>query len=145
MLLIGKIMLGAASTVVAMGAIVSSEGFVNVRVQENKPDGTHLHIIAPVMPMNIALHFVPRSKLQDAAAQVRPWLPMIDAAIQELKNADDLNLVEVTGPEQHVKVVTRGGSVVVDVTDGNDDVHVSMPLSEIRRVVHEIAAAGPTI
>jgi hypothetical protein len=145
MLLLGKIMLGAAGTVVAMGAVVSSEGFVNVRVQENKPDGTHLHIIAPVMPMNVALHFVPRRKLQDAAERVRPWLPVIDAAVQELKKADDLNLVEVSGPGEHVKVATRGGSLVVDVTDPGDDVHVSMPLSEIDRVVHEIAAAGPTI
>jgi hypothetical protein len=145
MLLVGKILLGAAGSVVAMGAVVSSEGFVNVRVHEKKPDGVHLHIIAPVMPMNIGLHFVPQGDLKEAAAQLRPWLPVIDAAVLELKKSDDINLVEVSGPDQHVKVATKGGSMVVDVTDAEDDVHVSVPLSEIDRVVHEIAAAGPTI
>ena len=145
MLLVGKILLGAAGTVVAMGAVVSSEGFVNVRVHEKKPDGVHLHIIAPVLLMNVGLHFVPREHLKEAAEQVRPWLPVIDAAVKELKKSDDLDLVEVTGPDEHVKVATHGGSIVVDVTDPEDEVHVSLPLSEIDRAVHEIAAAGPTI
>jgi hypothetical protein len=145
MLLVGKILLGAAGTVVAMGAVISSEGFVNVRVHEKKPDGVHLHIIAPVLLMNAGLHFVPREHLKEAAVQVRPWLPVIDAAVQELKKSDDVDLVEVSSPNEHVKVSTHGGSMVVDVTDENDEVHVSMPLSEIDRVVHEIAAAGPTI
>jgi len=145
MLLVGKILLGAAGTVVAMGAVVSSEGFVNVRVHENKPDGVHLHIIAPVLLMNVGLHFVPREHLKEAAEQVRPWLPVIDAAVKELKKSDDVDLVEVTGPDEHVKVATHSGSIVVDVTDPEDEVHVSLPLSEIDRAVHEIAAAGPTI
>lgn len=143
MLLVGKILLGAAGTVVAMGAVVSSEGFVNVRVHEKKTDGVHLHIIAPVLLMNAGLHFVPRKDLKQAGEQLRPWLPVIDAAVQELKNADDINLVEVIDDHQHVQVATKGGSIVVDVTDENDEVHVSLPLSEIDRVVHEIAAAGP--
>jgi hypothetical protein len=88
---------------------------------------------------------VPREHLKEAAEQVRPWLPVIDAAVKELKKSDDVDLVEVTGPDEHVKVATHGGSMVVDVTDAEDEVHVSLPLSEIDRVVHEIAAAGPTI
>jgi hypothetical protein len=145
MLLVGKILLGAAGSVVAMGAVISSEGFVNVRVYEKKTDGVHLHIIAPVLLMNAGLHFVPRQHLKEAAEQVRPWLPVIDAAVQELKKSNDVELVEVRGPDEHVKVATKGGSMVVDVTGADDEVHVSLPLSEIDRVVHEIAAAGPTI
>ena len=144
MLLIGKILLGAAGTVVAMGAVVSSEGFVNVKVHEKKSDGVHLHIIAPVLLMNAGLHFVPRHHLQEASEKIQPWVPLIDAAVQGLKESDDVDLVEVTQPDQHVKVATSGGSIVVDVTNEEDDVHVSLPLSEINRVVHEIAAAGPT-
>lgn len=144
MLLIGKILLGAAGTVVAMGAVVSSEGFVNVKVHEKKPDGVHLHIIAPVLLMNAGLHFVPRHHLREASEKIQPWVPLIDAAVQGLKESDDVDLVEVTQPDQHVKVATSGGSIVVDVTNEEDDVHVSLPLSEINRVVHEIAAAGPT-
>ena len=85
MLLVGKILLGAVGSVAAMGAVVSSEGFVNVKVHEKKPEGVHLHIIAPVLLMNVGLHFVPRRDLKQAAEQVRPWLPVIDAAVEELK------------------------------------------------------------
>lgn len=144
MLLIGKIFLGAAGTVVAMGAVISSEGFVNVKVHEKKPDGVHLHIIAPVLLMNAGLQFVPRQHLREASEQIQPWLPVIDAAVQGLKESDDVDLVEVTQEDQHVKVATSGGALVVDVTDPENDVHVSLPLNEINRVVHEIAAAGPT-
>jgi hypothetical protein len=35
--------------------------------------------------------------------------------------------------------------MVVDVTDPGDEVHVALPLSEIDRAAHEIAAAGPTL
>jgi hypothetical protein len=145
MLLVGKILLGAVGSVVAMGAVISSEGFVNVRVHETKPDGVHVHVIAPVLMLNVGLHFVPRRNLKDAAEQVRPWLPVIDAAVQGLKDSNDLRLVEVSGPDQHVKVATQGGYMVVDVTDPENEVHVALPLSEIDRAVHEIAAAGPTL
>jgi hypothetical protein len=145
MLLVGKILLGAVGSAVAMGAVISSEGFVNVRVHEKKPDGVHLHIIAPVLLMNVGLHFVPRRNLKEAAEQVRPWLPVIDAAVEELKRGDDVQLVEVSGPDHHVKVATQGGSLIVDVTAPEDDVHVSLPLSEIDHAMHEIAAAGPTL
>jgi hypothetical protein len=144
MLLVGKILLGAVGSVVAMGAVISSEGFVNVRVHETKPDGVHLHIIAPVLLMNVGLHFVPQRELKNAAEQIRPWLPVIDAAVQELKRGDDVQLVEVSGPDHHVKVASSGGYMVVDVTEPDDEVHVALPLSEIDHAVHEIAAAGPT-
>ena len=145
MLLVGKILLGAAGSVVAMGAMISSEGFVNVKVHETKPDGVHLHIIAPVLLLNVGLHFVPQRNLKNAAEQVKPWLPVIDAAVEGLKESGDIQLVEVTGPDHHVKVATDGGYMVVDVIDPGDEVHVALPLSEIDRAVHEIAAAGPTL
>jgi hypothetical protein len=145
MLLVGKILLGAAGSVVAMGAMISSEGFVNVKVRETKPDGVHLHIFAPVILMNIGLHFVPQRNLKNAAEQVKPWLPVIDATVKGLKDSENVQLVEVTGPDHHVKVATDGGYMVVDVTDPGDEVHVALPLSEIDRAAHEIAAAGPTL
>ena len=139
MLLVGKILLGAAGSVVALGALISSEGFVNVRVQEKKPAGMHLHIFAPVLPLNVALHLVPRHDLKNAAEQVRSWLQVIDTAVEELRKSDGIDLVEVNSPGQHVKAAISGGSMIVDVTDEEYQVHVSLPLSEIDRAAHEIA------
>ncbi|HXW17967.1 MAG TPA: hypothetical protein VEJ39_06670 [Candidatus Acidoferrales bacterium] len=145
MILVAKLALGALGTIVTAGAIVSSEGFISVRVHEKKPDGTHLTIYVPALLADEGLRFVPKEKLQDASAQIRPWLPTIHAAIEELRSAGDTTLVEVREPAQHVTVAARGGAIVVDVDDDGNTVHVSTPLRTIDSAIDQIAAAGPNL
>jgi len=145
MILVAKLALGALGTMVTAGAIVSSEGFISVRVHEKKPSGTHLTIYVPALLADEGIRFVPKEKLQEASEQIRPWLPTIHAAIDGMRSEGDTTFVEVTEPGQHVVVATRNGAIVVDVDDENETVHVSTPLRTIDAAVDKIAAAGPNL
>ena len=74
---------------------------------------------------------------------MRPYLPAIDAAIPALNDSPDGVLVEVADPGEHVLVRKIGGSIVVDVNDSQDTVHVSVPLRAAQSAIHEIAEANP--
>jgi hypothetical protein len=144
MILLGKIALGMTGIVFAGAGVLSSEGFVQVKVVQKQADGHHINVIAPAVLGPIAAHFVPRQNLREASQQIRPWLPVIDTALDALREADDVVLVEVKDPGEHVRVAKEGGSIVVDVDDPGETVHVSAPLRAILGTVDQIAAAdGP--
>lgn len=146
MLLFGKIAMGTLGTVALAGAVISSEGFIHVKVHENQPNGTHLSFVVPAMIVPVTLKFVPRKYLAGPARQIGPWLPVIDAALSGLNDcADGTTLVEVTDPNQHVSVVKSGGAITVDVQDPDETVHVAVPLRAMRSAIDEIASgAGPS-
>ena len=141
MILIAKIGVGVLGTVVAAGAALSSEGFIHVKVDEKQPDGTHLSLVVPAATVPLSLHFVPREKLKDASADIRPYLPIIDAAIPALEQCPDGVFVEVRDPEEHVLISKSGNSLIIDVNDSGDIVHVAVPLRAAQSSIHQIAAA----
>ena len=144
-MILGKLAIGAVGMVVAGGALVCSEGFVHVRVHEKQPGGTSINIIAPMAIGEGALYCVPKEHLRDAAGEIRPWLPTIEAALNSMQDLPDMTFVEVTDGDQHVLVSKSGGNIVVDVNDDDDTVHVSTPLRGTRHAIEEIAAAGQKI
>ncbi|MGB8543182.1 MAG: hypothetical protein WCD49_16255 [Candidatus Acidiferrales bacterium] len=145
MLLLGKIALGVVGTTVAGVGLLCSEGMVEVKVVERQPEVHHVYVIAPAMLAPIAVHFAPQRDLSHAAAEIRPWMPTIRAVLDQLRETDDVTLVEVKEPDQHVRVAKEGGSIVVEVEEKDDTVHVSTPIRAISSTIEQLAAAGPTI
>ena len=144
MVFLAKLGIGVLSTAMVGGAALSSEGFIHVKVHETRPDGTNLTLLVPAVLAPIGLSFVPRQQLAQASADLRPYMPAIDAAIPALEDIPDSVLVEVTDPGEHVTIRKSGGSLVVDVKDQEDVVHVSVPLRAARSAMREIAIAnGP--
>jgi hypothetical protein len=144
-ILFGKIALGVVGTAVAGLGLLCSEGMVEVKVVERQPEVHHVYVIAPAMLAPIAVHFAPQRDLSQAAAEIRPWMPTIRAALEQLRETDDMTLVEVKEPGEHVRVTKEGGSIVVDVEDHDDTVHVSTPIRAISSTIEQLAAAGPSI
>lgn len=144
MMIFGKIMLGIAGTAFASAGLLCSEGLVHVDVHEKQPHGHHIHVLAPALIAPIGVYFAPKADLADASAQIRPYLPVIRAALDGLRDTDDVTLVEVNEPGQHVRVAKEGGSIVVDVDDADDTVHVSTPIRAISSTVEQLAAAAPS-
>ena len=72
-------------------------------------------------------------------------MPTIRAALDQLRESDDLTLVEVKEPGEHVRVAKQGSSIIVDVEDRDDTVHVSAPLRAISNTVEQLAASAPSI
>ncbi|HWG59016.1 MAG TPA: hypothetical protein VN661_08215 [Candidatus Acidoferrales bacterium] len=140
MILLAKIALGIAAAGALGAAVLCSEGFVNISVVQTKPESHHVHIIAPAMIAPVAMRFIPRDRLRDPSGQLQASMPEIRAALDSLRHAPDMALVEVTDPTEHVRISKSGGSIVVDVRDPDDTVHVSVPLRTISSVLEEIAA-----
>ena len=144
MILLAKIGVGFLGTAVVGAAALSSEGFINVRVHEKQPDGHNITVIVPAALVPTVLKFVPRERLSDSSAELREYLPVIDAAIPALEQCPDGVFVELIDANEHVIVAKRGGSIVVDVNDTDETVHVSVPLRAAQSSIHQIAAAnGP--
>jgi hypothetical protein len=143
MVLIGKIALGLMGTAVAGVGLLCSEGFVEVKVVETRPEVHHVFVVAPAIIAPIGMHFVPKRHLAEAARQIQPWMPTIRAALQQLRDADNMTFVDVREPGEHVQVTKDGGSITVDVVDKDETVHVSVPIRAISSTIEELAAASP--
>lgn len=142
MILLAKLGVGVLGTAMVATAALSSEGFIAVRVHEKDANGTHIAFITPAALVPATLHFVPRRDLKEAAANIQPYLPIIDAAIPALEECPDGVLVEVTDPGEHVLISKSHGSVVIDVNDHGDIVHISVPLRAAQSSIHQIARAN---
>ena len=142
MILLAKLGIGVLGTALVTGAALSSEGFIHVNVNEKAADGHHINLIVPAALVPVGLKFVPRQHLAEAAQNLRANMPLIDAALPALEQCPDGVFVEVTEPGEHVLVAKSGGSIVIDVNDADDVVHVSVPLRAAESAIHEIAAAN---
>lgn len=144
MFILAKIGLGFMGAALVGGAALCSEGFIQVKVHEKQQNGSNVSLIVPAAIVPMALEFVPNRHLARASAELRPYLPAIDEAIPALEDCPDGVLVEVIDPGEHVVVAKVGDSVVVDVHDADETVHVAVPLRAARASLHEIAdAEGP--
>jgi hypothetical protein len=141
MMLLGKLVLGFAGTAVAGAGLLCSEGMIVVNVLEKSPERHHIFVPAPAMLIPIGMHFAPKDKLAEASREIRPYLPTIRAAIEGLRESEDITFVEVKEPGQHVRVAKSGGSIVVDVDDEENTVHVSTPIRAISSAIEQLAAA----
>lgn len=145
MILLGKVALGIVGTAVAGVGLLCSDGMVEVKVVERHPEVHHVYVIAPAMLVPIGMRFAPRRELSHAAAQIQPWMPTIRAALDQLRESDDVTLVEVQQPGEHVRVAKEGGSIVVDVEEEDETVHVSTPIRAISSTIEQLAASAPSI
>ena len=142
MIFLAKLGIGVLGTALAGTAALSSEGFIYVNVQEKQPGGSHVHVLVPAALVPTAMHFVPRHNFANSSHDLSEALPIIDAAIPALNDSPDGVLVEVRDPGEHVLVAKRGGSIIVDVNDHDETVHVSVPLLAAQSAIHQIAEAN---
>lgn len=140
MILVAKIALGMAGVAVAGVGALCSEGLVHVKVVEKEPRGTHINVMVPAVLAPIAMHLAPRHHLAEATRQIQPYMPVARTALEGLRDTDDVVLVEVKGPDEHVRVAKWGGSIIVDVDDANETVHVSTPIRAVSSTVEQLAA-----
>ena len=142
MFLLAKVGIGIMGTAVVGGAMLCSEGMLRVKVHEKQADGTNINLVVPAALIPMTLKFVPDHHLAHASAQLRQYMPAIDAAIPVLEDCPDGVLVEVIDPGEHVLIEKRGGSIVVDVNDANDVVHLEVPLRAVHSAIHESGPNG---
>lgn len=141
----GKIMMGLGYTTLIGGAVLFHEGAITVSVQEKKPDGHHVFVLAPaaVVPWAIALAPEQHIRFENMPPEAREALPVLAEAADKLADMPDFVLVEVQSPREHVKVEKRGGSLIVNVESDQETVYVSVPLRAARHTLENLAARLP--
>jgi hypothetical protein len=142
MILLAKVALGMAGVAVAGAGMLCSEGIVHVKVVEKQPQGVHINLIVPATLVPMAMHFAPQRNLAQAARQIQPYMPVVRATMDGLRDSDDIVFVEIRGPGEYVHVAKSGGSIIVDVDDPDATVHVSAPIRAVATTVDQLAAAG---
>ena len=145
MLLLAKAALGLGGALVLAGAYTFHEGVIRVDVDEYCAGGSHVHLWVPAAAVPMAMHFVPRHHLQDAAGHTQDCLPLARVLLKELKKFPEADFVEVVDGPQHIQIRTRGGRLQIDVVDPDENVHVLVPLSTLDDVTAQLEANAPGV
>ena len=130
-MLLAKIALGLASTVAFAAIYTFREGVIRVDVDEFRAGGSHVHLWVPAAVVPVALRCAPKNHMQDAAEQIKPWMPTIRELAKELDKYPEANLVEVVDGSDHVQIRTHGGKLQIDVNEPGESVHVAFPISTL--------------
>lgn len=143
MMILAKLAVGTATTLMFATVYTFREGTIRVDVDEHRDGGSHVHVWAPAAVVPMALHFVPDDKLREAAQHANEFAPLIKIAVKELRRYPNTTFVEVDDGDEHVKVATVGSKIQVDVEGPEENVHVAVPLSTIDDVISQIARRQP--
>ena len=131
-----SLVLGGVSAVAVLAAAVYHAGTVDVEVLE--ANGNRISISVPTTIVTAAVGLVPDRVFGEAAEEVATYWPACQAAVRELGQSPDAVFVSVTGPDFEVRVAKEDGALLVDVQDGGDRVHVSIPIKTVVAIVEKI-------
>jgi len=126
-----------------LAGIVADGGIIAAKVHQKKPHGTNLRLYLPAVLVPVGMKIAPGEPLRRAASEVKEFLPAMRVAAEELSKCPDGRLVEVSSPREQVRIVKSGGSLVVDVSSAQEEVHVSLPLKMVGKVFRELEARAP--
>ncbi len=142
-MLFAKIALGLAGTIAVAGAYTFHEGVFCVDVDEDRPNGSHVHFWLPAAVIPNAMRLVPKEQLERGARQAAPWVPLVRSVTKELAKYPDIDLVEVRDVTQHVQIRTHNGKLQIDVDAPGEQVHVRCPLSTLDEVFSQLETFSP--
>jgi len=144
-MILAKLALGFASTIVFASVYAFREGVIRVDVDERREGGSHVHFWLPAAAVPMAMHFVPKHHFREACEHASDFLPLIQIVTSELRHYPNTTFVDVQDGGDHVRVATVGTKLQVDVVNSEQDVHVAVPLTTVNDVALQIAESQPGI
>ena len=145
MLLLAKAALGLGAFVMVAGAYVFHEGVIRVDVDERRGDCPHVHFWVPATVVPAAMHVVPRERLERAAQQARPLLPVLREVSKELRKYPNAELVDVRDNQQHVRISVHDAKLYIDAVSDGDNIHVSVPVETISDIADGLESVAPGV
>ena len=133
-MLLAKIALGLASTMAFAAVYTFREGVIRVDVDEYRAGGSHVHLWVPAAAVPVALRCTPRNHLENAAENIKPWVPTIRQLAKELEKYPEANLVEVVNGDDRVQIRTHAGKLQIDVHEPGESVHVAFPIATLEEI-----------
>jgi hypothetical protein len=143
MLLAAKIALGCGAGLVLMTAYTFRQGVIRIDADENRPNGSHVHLWFPAAGVTMAMHMVPSRHFSNIGEEAQRFMPVLHAIAKELDKYPEAELMEIQDGPQHARVRTHNGSLLVDVDEPDEHVHVACPLATIDDVAKQLAAYAP--
>jgi hypothetical protein len=147
-----KILVGIAATLCllfgslayATYRVVTRDGVLTVDVVEKAPGGARIKLMVPGVLVNFCLSFVPAAMPPEERERLREEIgryePLLAAVVDELEKSPDMVFVEVEDAEERVTISKRDGHLVIDVTTGDEDVRVEVPVESVRAVWRNVLA-----
>ena len=116
---------------------------ISVNVETRQPEKHHIYVAGAgdACADRDALHSERASRR--ACARNSALVADDSRGLDALSESEDITFVEVKEPGQNVRVAKSGGSIVVDVNENDETVHVSTPIRAMSSAIEELAAASP--
>lgn len=133
---LGAVVLSALAGL-ATATLIADWVVVDVRTPD--PENFHIVVPFPLVVADIAMAFVPEHALEDAQVpdEVRAQRTAILGALEALANTPDGNLVEVTTPEEYVRIFMEDGELAVHVDAEDARVRCTVPLDGIYQALED--------
>lgn len=145
MVFLAKAALVLGATVALGSAYVFHEGVIRIDVDENHNGGSHIHFWMPATTVSMGLRLAPRHCLERAAAQSRPFLPLLREIAKELEKYPNAELLDVHDASDHVRVGVHNGKLYIDAVTDTDNIHIHCPAAIIADVADRLEDAAPGI
>jgi hypothetical protein len=144
-MILAKLALGFASTMVFATVYTFREGTIRIDVDDHRDGGSHVHFWVPAAAVPMAMHFVPKEHLREASSHASEFLPLVQIVTKELRRYPNTTFVEVEDGADHVRVSTGGTKLQIDVVNPEENVHIAVPLSTVNDVAAQLANSAPGI
>jgi hypothetical protein len=144
-MILAKLALGFASTMVFATVYAFREGTIRIDVDDHRDGGSHVHFWVPAAAVPMAMHFVPKEHLREASSHASEFLPLVQIVTKELRRYPNTTFVEVEDGADHVRVSTVGTKLQIDVVNPEENVHIAVPLSTVNDVAAQLANSAPGI
>jgi hypothetical protein len=141
--LFAKITLALTASAVVAAGYVCHQGVL--RVEQDDFHGKHVNIWIPAAIVPVAMHVVPKRKLQEAAAQAAPWLPALHAFTKGLEKYPNVELADIRESQDHVSIRTHDRTLLISADQSDNRVRVSCPLGLLQSVSETLADNAPGI
>ena|SRR5437868_3760670 len=144
-MIIAKLALDFASTIVFTTVYTFREGVIRVDVDEHRDGGSHIHFFLPAAAVPMAMHFIPKHHLREASRHASEFLPLVQIVTSELRRYPNTTFVDVQDGHDRVHVATVGAKLQVDVVNSEENVHVAVPIATVNDLAAQIADGAPGI
>lgn len=127
------------STLGMATATTFRHGSIRVQISSDHPGGDNINLVVPATLAEAAIALAPVGLLRDEIpmGEIAPFLPAIPALARELEDLPDAIYVEVSGPNETVRIEKKDGRFIIDVNDRYQTVHVSIPVTTVNRAIRK--------
>jgi hypothetical protein len=123
------------ATLGAMAAAVYRAGTVAVEIEEN---GHQIRLGLPAGLLHAGVVLLPDSALDEAASELAPFVPALEAGWREFVDAPDFVLLEARSVDESVLVVKSGSRLEISVDSPDARVRVGVPLATVGALLHKL-------